>query len=195
MSDDTKKGFDATFDGFRSVVEQYGSDPERWPDQPRAALQSFALENQDAQDLLQEYRALEHVLQDDADPSGEPVTLNGDLADRILRAADACETHPEQLKREDGLSSGSVVDLTTKRNRRPVKLPRSTPNTHSVWAAGALAASLVLGVFAGWSGFANSALAPVSDALGVAAFGDDSASSTDPIFDLVDAGGFGDDIL
>lgn len=191
-----KKEIEITFDEFRTVVDRYGCEPKRWPVELRSALTAFAKDHPGARDVLNEHRAFEQLLENNAAPGLETAPNPSDLANRIVQAAMSDAALKTQSGSKQRAADEAVVDLGAYRahQRTSTRLPTWRLN-QTVLASGALAASLVLGVFAGWHGFAGSALSPVSDALVVSVFNDANGDNLDPLFDLVEANGFGDEIL
>jgi hypothetical protein len=104
-----------TIERFKGLVEAYGANPARWPEAERAVAEAFANATPEAQRLLAEAAALDHVLA--AAPTA-PVTRELEMR---------------------------VLDSFSSRKTRRAWLPDLMPWTQ----AAALAASLVLGMFAG----------------------------------------------
>ncbi len=125
---------------FERLLDVHGADLAHWPPDVRAAAQALLQEDSQARALLDEARALEALLAADAPP---PPAAG--LQQRIMAAA--------------GISGGQAA--------RPAR-KAANDNHLPWWAAMPLAASLLLGVWLGFSG----ALSPVEQVL-LAAAGDD----------------------
>lgn len=108
-----------TIERFKVLVEAYGANPARWPEAERAVAETFVNATPEAQRILAEAAALDHVL-DTA--STAPVTR--ELEMRVLESFTAKEARSP---------------------RRASWFPEVMPWTQ----AAALAASLVLGMVAG----------------------------------------------
>lgn len=144
---------DARLGELQSLLEVHGSDRTRWPAAARLRLASFVASNPLGQAALQEAAALDRLL--DMAPRVS-IEREQALALRIQRAA-SDRPRPSQ-------TSQTVVPL-----RRSV-----TPNALSARGllhhAGAalLAASLVLGIFAGTSGQLVPTVDALAEAIGLA---------------------------
>lgn len=104
-----------TLERFKVLVEAYGANPARWPAEERDVAEAFANATPEAQALLAEARALDHVLD-----AAATAPVSRDLETRVLDSFNAPKP-------------------------RRALLPEWMP-----WPqAAALAASLVLGMFAG----------------------------------------------
>lgn len=117
---------------FREIVDAYGADSARWPEEERAAAAIFARNNPGtAQPLLDEARRLDAWL--DADAICVP---EDDVLDAHARAVAAfVDAH---------LDKGDIMPVVMRRPR-PVPLAHSLP---LVWATGvALAACIAGAVF------------------------------------------------
>lgn len=105
-----------TIERFKVLVEAYGANPARWPEAERAVAEAFANATPEAQRLLAEAAALDHVLS-----AADTAPVSRELETRVLDS------------------------FTSPKARRASWLPDFVP-----WSqAAALAASLVLGMFAG----------------------------------------------
>lgn len=125
-----------TLAGLEHLLEVYGAERSRWPARERLRYSHFIAENPQARALLSEARALDALLdQAPEPPQGDMEALTA----RILAAAGAGEA----AKR------GNVTVLDPARSRQV----RQPEDRLIGWSAAALlAASLVLGVFAGTAG-------------------------------------------
>jgi hypothetical protein len=119
-------------DKLEATLDTYGADRTRWPAPLRLALSSLVAGNVDAQKMLRDAEAFDRLL--DSAPQYD-VTRLDKLSDRITAAV---EGQP-RLVSSNPASSAKSGDA-----RWPARLRR-----HHGIVATALAASLVLGVFAG----------------------------------------------
>ncbi|MFT3731001.1 MAG: hypothetical protein QM780_06165 [Hyphomicrobium sp.] len=117
-------------DKLEAALDTYGADRTRWPAPLRLALSGLIAGNPDAQKMLKDAEAFDRLL--DTAPQYDVARLDK-LSDRIAAAA---ERQPRLVATGAGQAkkSGSVW---------------SSIRRHHGVAATALAASLVLGVFAG----------------------------------------------
>lgn len=145
-----------------ATLESFGADRTRWPVYVRRELSSLIADNQDAQRLVAEAVALDHLL--DLAPR---VSLGGKsaLTERIV--AQAARADVSQISRQSGFGQ-----------------PR--PRRDNAYAGLALAASLVLGVLAGSQQGLAPALQEVAASAGLesAAPGGQVATSSDDSFGL-----------
>lgn len=141
-------------DRFEAALETYGADRTRWPAPLRHALSGLIATSPEAQKLLQEAEAFDRLL--DLAPNYDVAGL-GELRDRIAMAA---ERQPRLVS-----NPGNAFGQAAVRHRQ-----------HGL-AAAALAASLVLGVFAGQSSMIRSLVGDVSN----------SASSSQQLAQVDDA--------
>ncbi|MEQ1696641.1 MAG: hypothetical protein ABL901_12435 [Hyphomicrobiaceae bacterium] len=137
---------------LNQLLETYGADMGRWPAADRISLSRFIAINPRAKAAVAEAAALDRLL--DAAPRVS-VARQRALAERIVTAAVA--SNPSVVK------PGNVV---------PFRAAKSTTlpffGGHARHAAGALlAASLVLGIFAGTSGQFSPAVDYVAEATGL----------------------------
>ena len=136
-------------DDLGRMLDVWGADLGRWPQDRRQAAERLLAESGEARRLLAEARCLDAVLARASEP--DPARL-ARLADRIVGAARseaAGALHPD--RRRD-----NVVPLTLPRpGPRPMPaalqaVRPAIPRTRSVWpTAGVLAASLGLGLLVG----------------------------------------------
>jgi hypothetical protein len=130
----TRKGLYAVgLDKLEAALDTYGADRTRWPAPLRHALSGLIAGNTEAQRLMKDAEAFDRLL--DEAPHYDMARLDG-LAERIAAAA---ERQPR------------VVSSGTKPFRPVMRY-------HHGFAATALAASLVLGLFAGQSNAINALL-------------------------------------
>jgi len=169
------------------TLEQCGADPARWPKDTRAGLEMLIAKDPLAKSTWDEFAALDQLITSAADKIGEKSDSRADaLAEKIMQSvAVTAEPKPHD---------DTVVPFEPVRRRS-----QSAKPTMRLWpdvaAAGALAASLLLGVSIGVSGVANSTLTPVSEVLGLGPIATETAALSDPIFDTVDDHPFDDDVL
>jgi anti-sigma factor RsiW len=161
MTSDDKRWADLT--ALERVLEVYGSNEERWPAAERARLGAVIQTDRKATAMLAQVRALDRVLAYAPRPSAASEQA---LADRIVQAAVA-----DTARR--AAPAGSNVIAWPERGRAAV--PARTP-VRAAWPAAALlAASLVAGVFVGFSGQATPAMQAVAGAVGLEA-GEDAVN-------------------
>jgi len=124
-------------DKLEAALDTYGADRTRWPAPLRLSLSGFIAGNSDAERMLKDAEAFDRLL--DSAPQYDAGRL-GKLSDRIVAAA---ERQPRLITNAAGpaKSGGSAW---------------SAIRRHHGFAATALAASLVLGVFAGQLNVFNS---------------------------------------
>lgn len=115
-------------DRLEAALDTYGADRTRWPAPLRLALSSLIAGSADAQRMLKDAEAFDRLL--DSAPQYDVTRLDR-LSDRI---AAAVERQPRLVSSKPAAAAGEA----TKWHRR-----------HHGLAATALAASLVLGLFAG----------------------------------------------
>lgn len=138
-------------DKLEAALDTYGADRTRWPAPLRLSLSGLIAGNPDAHQMLKDAEAFDRLL--DKAPQYDAARLDK-LSDRIIAAAE----------RQPRLVTSQERPTTSLGSRKPVL------RRHHGFAATALAASLVLGVFAGQMKVFTS----TADAV----LGDDNASST-----------------
>lgn len=124
-------------DKLEATLDTYGADRTRWPAPLRLSLSGLIAGNSDAQKMLKDAEAFDRLL--DVAPQYDATRLDK-LSDRIAAAAE----------RQPRLVTSHVPSIT------PRPSVWSTLRRHHGIAATALAASLVLGVFAGQLNMFNS---------------------------------------
>lgn len=72
---------------FATIIEAYGSEPERWPDDERAWALAYLEQNLPAQTLVAEYRMLDELL--DQFPVTEISRLEQRMLERAVEAVDS----------------------------------------------------------------------------------------------------------
>lgn len=163
----------ATLEGLQRLLDVYGADRSRWPARERLRYVPLLAESAEARRLMAEARALDALL--DEAPAPDNADLEA-LAARIMVAAGAA---PE--------ARGSTVTAFRPRGQ-VTRVPRSEGRFG--WAAAALlAASLILGVFAGTAGLVDEPMSALADLGSPASDGDDDVSRL--AFEADDAGAFG----
>ncbi|MBS0250604.1 MAG: hypothetical protein JSR78_06005 [Proteobacteria bacterium] len=138
-------------DKLEAALDTYGADRTRWPAPLRLSLSGLIAGNPDAHRMLKDAEAFDRLL--DKAPPYDATRLSK-LSDRIAMAAE----------RQPRLVTSQERTQTSSRTAKPVL------RRHHGLAATALAASLVLGVFAGQMKVFTS----TADAV----LGDNNASST-----------------
>jgi hypothetical protein len=158
MKNETDKKMQAELEALSRFLEIHGADRSRWPARERLKFSSLLAENVEARRLLSEAEELDRLL--DAAPVTESDNIAA-LKDRIIEAALA---EPP----------GAVPAAAPRPARGLRPRPARRPELLNLPAAALLAASLVLGVFAGASG-----LVDVSPESADVAAGSDGESETD----------------
>lgn len=133
------------------LLATHGADRTRWPAPERLRFAGLIASDPAAQRLLSEAAALDRLL----DLAPAPTPASRALADRIVTAA----------AREPGLAPVSGILVPTRRRSTTPWSGRGQGiaiSRFNLPAAALLAASLVLGTFAGTSGALNSALEPLT---------------------------------
>lgn len=151
-----------TLADFERLLDVYGSERARWPVEARASAGQLVARDGAARRLLAEAEALDRALDRAPVPS---LMQEAALADRILAAARRSPRVVATNKEAAGPSlrpAGNVVPLPATSVRAPW-LKRTVIGG----AAGALAASLALGVFLGLAGLPQGVLPVVEDVTGI----------------------------
>ncbi|HEX2843291.1 hypothetical protein [Hyphomicrobium sp.] len=130
-------------EGLEQVLERFGSDRTRWPAPVRRDFAGLLAGDAEAQKRLREAEALDRLL----DLAPRPAVETRALADKILAAAE----------KESPAASPPKARVAW------AKFERKNPRVgEAQWPAAALlAASLVLGAFAGLSGTFDRAVDPL----------------------------------
>ncbi len=169
IDDNNDGGASGGLAAFQRLVDAFGSDQSRWPAGRLAAAQTLLNSGSEqgvaARRYLAEARAFDRLLYE-AVPLADAGRV-ANLSDRIAQAAHRTAT------------PANVIRLGNQANRRSLLAAAASPNLRgNGWAASALlAASLLLGVFAGPAVTSLSALHDVADAVGINMFGDQLALS------------------
>lgn len=127
-------------DKLEAALDAYGADRTRWPAPLRLALSGLIAGNSEAQRMLRDAEAFDRLL--DQAPQYDQSRLDG-LRQRIMATA---ERQPRVVTNRSSVARES--------SGRPVAW--SWQRRHHGFAATALGASLVLGVFAGQFNLLNS---------------------------------------
>lgn len=164
-------------------LQRYGADPARWPEDLRALLNDASPDDADVQGLIAEARALDSVLE----------AGNGDVAAGKLDQKEAAlATRIMAVVEAEKAQTTKILPFRRKAGG-PIGSPSSW-QTRIEWnvAGGLLAASLMLGIFAGASGWIDSAADPVASAFGLS---DDSIDVTDASSEIFGFSGLDDEWL
>ena len=130
----------ATRKRLRDVLDRYGADPRRWPDDEREGLRALAKSDSVMARELDDTLAFDRLL--DLAPAGAP---SGALKDRIVAAA-----HEDKRPAKLAVSDRPRRERSA-RAANPVQT--ITPRRQPIWPAAALmAASLAIGIYLGASG-------------------------------------------
>lgn len=152
---------------FERLLEVYGSDRTRWPVEARASAGQLVARDRAARRLLAEAEALDRALERAPLPT---LAQEAAMAERIVAAA---RRYPRivsvaSVARIDaGRPSTPAADNVVR--LRPVRAGARwlTPRTAFGGVAGALAASLVLGVFLGLSNLSQGVLPALEQLTGI----------------------------
>ena len=149
---------EAMLDRLCEVVAAYGSDRARWPDADRLRLGAFAMSDERARTMLREARAMDQLLAvaDDSDVVATPADLL--LGDKVTAAI--AEAGNAAVAETRAPATADIVSLEQRRRRataptKPAPVPRGAEDGQFWVAVAALAASLVLGVFVGATGYVD----------------------------------------
>lgn len=150
---------------LEDVLETFGSDHSRWPESMREPLARLIDENGDARQLVEEAKALEHVL--DVSPA---MTANAALKGHIVATAIAKSERPAR-----------VVSFPQSKPARPS--PLSTDSRRLYWPVVAMAASFCFGLYLGVAGMGSQTFESAVQVSGLVASNGDAESA--PWLDLV----------
>lgn len=147
-------------------LDRYGGDLKRWPAEARESARAMTSSDAAFARRLREAQALDGVLMRVEDEAAAEVSRDAvaRLTDRVL----ADVANAQKVERLQPNATPPAPDLRAPR-RFPdwFKAPVSVANALPASAAGGLlAASLMLGIFAGSSGWLDSAAGPVASAFG-----------------------------
>lgn len=175
-------------DRLQDVLERFGADAERWPQEERAVLEELLRSQADARALFDEFKSLDQLLDQHGIDTERALSRHDALSASILKAVAEETTHADARDNVVPFQPVPVKPVAGSRAHHRLQLP-------NVAAAGALAASLMLGIALGATGSVDQTWTPVSEALGLSGLGSDMAALSDPVFDAVDAHTFEDDLL
>lgn len=119
---------------LQSALEAFGADRGRWPAQLRNSLSTFIAGDAEAQRLVKEAEALDRLL--DAAPM-----LSAERMDALASRIGALAERQPRVIHANEQSDGRAARIGPSRF--------GAPRRDSAFAAAALAASLLLGIFAG----------------------------------------------
>jgi hypothetical protein len=168
-----------THSDFERLLEVYGSDRTRWPVEARASAGQLVARDRAARRLLAEAEALERVLERAPLP-----TLAGEaaLAERIVAAARRSPRMVRTAKADASFPVAPAPDNVISLRRLPAA-PRWLTQSTFGGAAGAIAASLMLGIFIGHSSLSQIVLPAIEDLTGISL---SSANASVAQVDLLD---------
>jgi hypothetical protein len=144
------KAHPGDLEAFQRLLDGYGSDRTRWPAPQRLEFAGLLAGNPDAQRLYREAEAFDHLLDLAPRPKGDKAAL----VDRI--AAAAFSELPDETPR------WQTANL--KRSMERPSEPKGFFGRVSWPVTSMLAASLVIGAFAGFSGALDRAVPPLATA-------------------------------
>lgn len=155
---------------LRGVLDAYGADPARWPQSAREQLVSLTTQSTEAARLLEEARALDQVL------GFAPVA-----GERDVRSASAgLLARLAAMEESSGASSVSTGNPSLGAGEATIvafpagkPAPRKASRAISWREPAILAASLLIGVFAGGQGLLDQAGLPVAEWAGWSSEEDD----------------------
>lgn len=150
---------------LETILETYGSKRSKWPVAMREPLVHFIEGSEAAQKLVEETKALEHVM--DMSPG---MTANDALKERIIASAMAVP---------DG--SAHIVPFPQSKQARP--LTPSTGGRRLYWPAVAMAASFCFGLYLGVAGLGSQTFESAVQVSGLVSGNGDAESA--PWLDLV----------
>ena len=161
MNDRTHRS--ATLERLEQVLDAYGGDPIRWPDNERDVLLALVRQSPKASARLQEAEVLDQILSH-GDRWTEPVSCSmaNRLADGVMEAIATRETMAAEASGQvtvDSIRDKTLDDVVTLDSYRSGANVGRQPKRNSWPAAALMAASLVFGVYLGASGV----LTPVFD--------------------------------
>jgi hypothetical protein len=144
---DGKASHPGELDAFQRLLEGYGSDRTRWPAPQRLEFAGLLTGNPEAQRLYREAEAFDRLL----DLAPRPRSDKAALVERIATAAFA--EVPDETPRWQAATLKRATD-------RPQE-PKGFMRRISWQVTSVLAASLVIGAFAGFSGALDRAVGPL----------------------------------
>jgi len=163
-----------TLDRLQQLLDAYGADPMRWPEEERAAALAMLARSAEARAALADAERLDAIL--DLAESAEP---SSDLAARIVAAAPAVKPRRTRVVRRIAIlvplaaAAGLVLWLGGS-----VETPRVTPSSYAAWD------------LEQWATPTDDLLAaPASDLYGTPSFGCERGSLGCPELDVVPKSG------
>jgi len=126
---------------LETVLDIFGSDPNRWPARERVALEALIETNADARRLLGEALALARVM-DTAPASKASASLKSRITTAVI---------------EDTGRDARIIPIQAARTRsmQPLSVRRGG---RAMWSAAALAASFAFGLYMGVAGIGGTAV-------------------------------------
>lgn len=149
------------------VVDAYGAEELRWPPEDQRQLAALVAGDDRARQIMRDGQALDQILAQADLAAGEAPAGNAGLANRVMALVeeDGVRTAAQPLQQ-----SAEIVTLPVGRTPRAASVGVGAPALSPAgWlSAAALAASLLLGVFVGASGYLEAATSSVSEIAGLA---------------------------
>jgi len=158
-----------TMADFERLLDVYGSDRTRWPVAARASGGQLVARDRAARRLLAQAECLDRVLERAPLP---PLAREAALAERIVAVARrtprmvATRPVPQTGPAAGPTDPAPGLDPGAARDQRPARVLR-WPTPELGGAAGALAASLLLGIFIGLSGVSQNVLPALEQLTGL----------------------------
>jgi len=141
-----------------ALLASYGADRTRWPAHARLKFASLVATDSEAQRLVKEAVALDSIL----DLASAPSRSTSALAERIVAGAIAGDRDPRTS--DIRLPARSAPRPGSTGAARGISWARARDISAAPWPAAALlAASLLIGAFAGTSGALDQAFAPLAE--------------------------------
>ena len=154
-----------TLSELERLLEVYGSDRSRWPVAARASAGQLVARVAAAGRLVAEAECLDRVLERAPMPT---LAREAALADRILASARRSPRMVPAIAAQPARPAAAAGDAPLPAAASPPKRGWLTPRTAFGSAAGALAASLMLGVLIGLSSLSQSVLPALEQMTGIA---------------------------
>lgn len=154
MSEDMNR--EAMLDRLCEVVAAYGGDHARWPESDRLRLGAFAMSDERARTMLREAQAMDQLLAVADAPGDAAAPADHALGDRVMAAI--AQAGPSAADSGPAAATADIVSLADRRRRAvaPAATPATNDEVSQSWVAvAALAASLILGVFVGATGYVD----------------------------------------
>jgi hypothetical protein len=154
-----------TLPEFERLLEIYGSDRTRWPVEARASAGQLVARDRAARRLLAEAEALDRALERAPLPT---LAQEAAIAERIVAAARRQPRIVAVARPRADRSGAPAADNVVRLPRNAMAALRLQPRTAIGGVAGALAASLALGVFLGLSNLSQGIMPAVAQMADVA---------------------------